>query len=604
MMAEYMCMDTLKFLLFDVHKVDDLLKYERFADFNKESFDLLLDSAKSWADQDFYPYYKEMDEKPVYYKDGKVYSHPILKKIFKDAGDNGWLGMYFDQADGGIQLPHSLANATNHIIEAANNHIPGYLGLTSGAAHLIASFGTQSLKDTYIPPMLSGKWSGTMALTEPQCGSSLSDIVTSAKPNSDGSYRINGQKIFISGGDHEATDNFVHLTLARIEGAPSGTKGISLFVVPKYRPEADGNLTYNDVQAVSDFQKMGQRGYSTVHLVYGEQGDCHGYLVGEQNMGLKYMFQMMNGARIDVGMTAASTAIAAYYASLQYAKERPQGRKILNTGKKDPSEGQTLIINHPDVRRMLLLQKAITEGSLSLLLECSLYSDLAHVEEGEAKQEYHELLELLTPIAKTYPSEMGRVSINNGLQVLGGYGYCMDFPLQQYLRDIRIMSIYEGTTGIQSLDLLGRKVTHNNGRALQFLTQKIMQTIESAGNYNSLKPYADQLQKRLGEVQKALEYLIPYAMKGDFENFLADATIFMEMTSNVVVGYQWLKMATTAEECLSGETMSYEKSFYESKIHTMKFYFKYELPKVRACLDTLLSSDKLTLQDDLKTDFF
>lgn len=603
-MAEYMCMDTLKFLLFDVHKVDDLLKYERFADFNKESFDLLLDSAKSWADQDFYPYYKEMDEKPVYYKDGKVYSHPILKKIFKDAGDNGWLGMYFDQADGGIQLPHSLANATNHIIEAANNHIPGYLGLTSGAAHLIASFGTQSLKDTYIPPMLSGKWSGTMALTEPQCGSSLSDIVTSAKPNSDGSYRINGQKIFISGGDHEATDNFVHLTLARIEGAPSGTKGISLFVVPKYRPEADGNLTYNDVQAVSDFQKMGQRGYSTVHLVYGEQGDCHGYLVGEQNMGLKYMFQMMNGARIDVGMTAASTAIAAYYASLQYAKERPQGRKILNTGKKDPSEGQTLIINHPDVRRMLLLQKAITEGSLSLLLECSLYSDLAHVEEGEAKQEYHELLELLTPIAKTYPSEMGRVSINNGLQVLGGYGYCMDFPLQQYLRDIRIMSIYEGTTGIQSLDLLGRKVTHNNGRALQFLTQKIMQTIESAGNYNSLKPYADQLQKRLGEVQKALEYLIPYAMKGDFENFLADATIFMEMTSNVVVGYQWLKMATTAEECLSGETMSYEKSFYESKIHTMKFYFKYELPKVRACLDTLLSSDKLTLQDDLKTDFF
>jgi alkylation response protein AidB-like acyl-CoA dehydrogenase len=597
-MAQYMCMDTLKFLLWDVHKAQNLLGRERFSGFEMNDWEMLLDAAKTWADQDFYPYYREMDEKPVYFKDEKIYAHPILKKIFKDAGENGWLGMYFDAEDGGIQLPHAIANATNHIFEAANNHIPGYLGLTSGAAHLIASFGSAELKEKFIPNMLNGSWGGTMALTEPQSGSSLSDIVTSAKQDRQNRYLITGQKIFISGGDHEAAENIVHLTLARIDGAPLGTKGISLFAVPKYRPEDDGSLSYNDVKAVSDFQKMGQRGYSTVHLVYGEQGDCHGYLVGEPNMGLKYMFQMMNGARIDVGMTAASTATAAYYASLQYAKERPQGRKILNTGKKDLSEGQTLIINHPDVRRMLLLQKAVVEGSLSLLTECALYSDLSHTSDGADKEAFHDLLELLTPIAKTYPAEMGRVSIDNGLQVLGGYGFCMDFPLQQYLRDIRIMSIYEGTTGIQSLDLLGRKVTMNNGRALQLLTKKILEVTEEASADEQLKNYADQLNKRMHEVQKALEYLIPYAMKGDYENYLADASIFMEMMSTAVVGYQWLKIALTSSQMLKAGDTRYDRSFYESKIHTMKFYFKYELPKTRACLDTILHTDKLTLPDD------
>ena len=599
-MAQYMSMDTLKFLLFDVHQIQKVLEYERFSDYDMDTMNILLDSAKSWADQDFYPYYREMDEKPVYYKDGKVYSHPILKKIFQHAGENGWIGQYFDYEDGGAQMPHSLTNAANHIFEAANNHIPGYLGLTSGAAHLIATFGSQDLKSTFIPNMVAGKWGGTMALTEPQCGSSLSDIVTSATPKAGGNYLIKGQKIFISGGDHEAVDNFVHLTLARIEGAPAGTKGISLFVVPKHRPTADGGTEYNDVRAVADFQKMGQRGYSTVHLDYGENGDCIGYLVGEPNKGLSYMFQMMNGARIDVGMTAASTATAAYYASLQYAKERPQGRKITDTGKKDVSEGQTLIINHPDVRRMLLLQKAINEASLSLLLECSLLSDIAHCETGEAKEDAHLLLEFLTPVAKTYPSELGRIAINNGLQIFGGYGFCMDFPLQQYLRDVRIMAIYEGTTGIQSLDLLGRKITMQNGKALTLLTKNMSETITAAKTHASLTPYADTLMKKMGEVQKGLEYLMPFAMQGDYQNYLADATIFMEMTGNIIIAHQWLKMALVAQEALDAGNTTYDSAFYESKIQTMKFYYKYELPKTKACLETIMHSDKLTLVDDTK----
>jgi butyryl-CoA dehydrogenase len=590
-------MDTLKFLLFDVHKVQELLGYARFEDYDVESINILLDSSKSWADQDFYPYFREMDEKPAYFKDGKVHSHPILKKIFKVAGENGWIGPYFDAKDGGSQMPHLVVNATNHIIESANNHIPGYLGLTSGSAHLIASFGSDALKQRFIPKMVSGLWSGTMALTEPQAGSSLSDIVTSAAYVSDGVYKIKGQKIFISGGDHEGVENFVHLTLARIEGAPAGTKGISLFAVPKFRPNEDGSLTYNDVCAVADFQKLGQRGYSTVHLVYGENDDCMGYLIGEPNLGLKYMFQMMNGARIDVGMTATSTATAAYYASLQYAKERPQGRKIMNSGKKDVTENQTIIINHPDVRRMLLLQKAIIEGSLSLLLECSKHSDISHCDEGEKQKTHHLLLELLTPIAKTYPAEMGRVAINHGLQILGGYGYCTDFPLQQYLRDIRIMSIYEGTTGIQSLDLLSRKIPMENGQALKLLINDMSHTIAEAKKTDGLTTYADLLGQKMQEIQKALEYLMPYAMKGDFENYLADASIFMEAASTVVIAHQWLKMAVAATHQLQSDNKAFASSFYESKVNTMKFFYKYELPKTKACLETLMSPDKLTIQN-------
>ena len=594
-MAQYMSIDTLKWLMNDVHSLEDLFQYEHYADHDKGSVNMLLDTAKTWADQEFYPIFREMDEKPCEFVDGKVTSHPNLKRIFKKAGEDGWLGSSFDYEEGGIQLPHFVVNGLNHIFQSANNHIPGYMGLTTGAADLIRNFGSQELKDKYIPGMLSGNWGGTMCLTEPQAGSSLSDITTSATPLEDGSYKITGQKIFISGGDHEAVDNIIHLVLARIDGAPAGTKGISLFVVPKFRIDEDGNTESNDVITAGDFQKMGQRGYATVHLVFGENNDCIGHLVGGENMGLKNMFQMMNGARIDVGMTAVSTATAAYYASLQYAKERPQGRKIQNSGKKDPTSGQTLIINHPDVRRMLLLQKAINEGSLSLLMETAKLVDLAHVEEGDAASNAHLLLELLTPIAKTYPSEKGQEAINNGLQIFGGYGFCMDFPLQQYYRDVRIMSLYEGTTGIQSLDLLGRKVTMQNGAALHLLMEKINEVTAEANNYEDLKPYAEKLMKSVGYVQKALEYLLPMAMKGDYESFLADATAFMEMTSNIVIAYQWLKMTTRAKHALVTGDTSYSSKFYENKIHTMKFYYKYELPHARAVLETILNDEELTI---------
>jgi alkylation response protein AidB-like acyl-CoA dehydrogenase len=600
MKSQYMSMEQLQFLLFDVHQAEALFQHERFQEFDKESAQMLLNSARDLADKEFFPYYVEMDEKPVRYENGQVIAHPQLKNIIEKGAEAGWIGASFDHEYGGMQVPHTLGVASNHIFNAANNSAIGYLGLTTGAARLITSFGSQDLIDTYVDKMLTGKWMGTMALTEPDAGSSLSDLVTEAKPTEEGHYLIRGQKIFISGGDHQFADNFVHLMLARIEGAPAGTKGISLFVVPKYRPEADGSLTPNDVITAGDFQKMGQKGYVTTHLIMGEKEDCRGWLVGKPHKGLKYMFQMMNAARLEVGVCAASTATAAYYASLQYAKERKQGRPITSAGKKDVSQEPIPIIEHPDVKRMLLLQKAIVEGALSLLMECARYIDLTHVSEGEEREKYQLLQELLMPVAKTYPSEMGQLAINNGLQVLGGYGFCLDFPLQQYYRDIRIMPIYEGTTGIQSLDLLGRKVTMKNGKALQLLTEEMKQSIGEAMAHDVLKPYAKQLAEKLELTQEVLQHLMKYAMQGDYQRFLADASLFMEFTGHVIVAWQWLKMANAAQQALLTGSGEQSPEFYQAKIHTMKFFFRYELPKTLGLAHSLMDPSSLTVGETAK----
>jgi alkylation response protein AidB-like acyl-CoA dehydrogenase len=333
-MPNYLNMDTLRYQLFDVHGLEQLLQYERFADFDEDALQIFLDAVKDYSDQELYPCFREMDEQPAHFKDGKIITHPRLESILRKGGELGLIGSSFDYDHGGIQLPSMAFTSAYYIMDAANNHVPGYLGLTGGAAELILSFGNDQLKDTYVPKMVSGEWAGTMCLTEPQAGSSLSDITTTAYPQEDGSYKIKGQKIFISGGDHEYCDNFVHLLLARIEGAPAGTKGISLFVVPKKRLEADGSLHPNDVITAGDYQKMGQKGYCTTHLVFGEQDDCRAWLVGEPNYGLKYMFQMMNGARIAVGRGAVAIAAAAYHASLQYAQERPQEESSPKMGRK------------------------------------------------------------------------------------------------------------------------------------------------------------------------------------------------------------------------------------------------------------------------------
>lgn len=597
-MSDYMSIENLKFLLHEVLNVEDLCALPRYQEYDKESFNLLIDSTKDYSDQVLFPAFREMDAQPAHYHEGKIIVHPVVGKMMKDMGEQGSIGWTFDHEYGGMQLPHTIANATAHIAECANNQITGYFGLTAGAANLIVTFGDQELYEKYVPNMMAGKWGGTMCLTEPQAGSSLSDISTSATPNDDGSYNVVGQKIFISGGDHEYCENFIHLVLARIDGAPAGTKGISLFVIPKNRIKEDNSLEPNDVTTAGDFQKLGQKGYCTTHLVFGEKEDCKAWLVGEANKGLKYMFQMMNGARIDVGLTAASTAMAAYYASLKYAQERPQGRRIQSGGKKDVNAEQTLIINHPDVRRMLLLQKAITEGSVALLLQTSMYHDLSIAGDENDREKFHDLVEILTPIAKTYPSEEGIRSISAGVQVLGGYGFTTDFVLEQYYRDIRIMALYEGTTGIQSLDLLGRKVVMKNGEAMKLLTREIIDTIKMASNFDELRPYAEELKSASKSLEDVLMHLLQFAMKGEHERYIADATIFMEMMGTIVVAWLWLKMASFAKTALLTGNLVQDETFYESKIHTMKFFFKYELPKIDGHKAILKHHDSLTIAED------
>ncbi len=598
MASKYVDINTLKFLLYDVHQVQDVLEKEHFSDHDLESVEIFLDSVKDFSDKELFPYFKEMDEQPAHFKDGKIITHPQVGVIMKKGGEMGLIAGGFNYDDGGMQLPSIVHTAATYIQDAANNHLPGYTGLTLGAAELIINFASEPLKQVYTPKMLSGDWGGTMCLTEPQAGSSLSDITTSATPLEDGSYKIKGQKIFISGGDHEYADNFVHLVLARIDGAPSGTKGISLFIVPKKRPSDNGELIPNDVTTAGDFQKMGQKGYCTTHLIFGEKDDAHGWLVGQANNGLRYMFLMMNGARIGVGRGAAAIVSAAYHASLEYAKERPQGRALTSTGRKDANQEQTLIINHPDVRRMLLLQKVVAEGSLSLVLLASKYHDLSRTITDESEKErYHLMLELLTPIVKTYPSEMGALAVSNGLQVLGGYGFCSEYILQQYHRDIRIFPIYEGTTGIQSLDLLGRKMTMKGGEAVQHLSKEIMASIATASQYSDLQPYALKLGEKLQLTQEVMEFLLKFAKEGNFQRFTSDANLFMEFFSNIVIAWLWLDMACHAKKALLAEDKTYTSEFYESKIHAMRFFFKYELVKTTSLAEALTDENVLTIPE-------
>lgn len=590
-MSKYTNLDTLRFLMKEVHPIDPLFKLSKFSHVGWEQAWMMVESAKSLADRHMAPYFKEMDDMGVHY-DGKggVASHPQLKTIIRQAAEQGWINGAAPFEVGGMQMPLMVFNAGQHIFQAANNGCQGYFSLTSGAAALITSFGSKEQIDTFVPNMFNGLWQGTMALTEPQAGSSLTDITSSAKAIAGDRYRIKGHKIFISGGQHEACDNFVHLTLARIEGAPAGTKGISLFIIPKFRPEDDGSLKYNDVFCAGDFQKMGQKGYVTTHLVFGDNDDCTGRLVGEPNKGLTYMFQMMNEARIGVGQTAASVAMAAYQASLQYAKERTQGRVM---SEKDPLKPPALIIRHADVQRMLFTQKAIAEGSLSLAMECNKLYDLAHAAEGDTQRDAWLLLEILTPIVKTYSAEQGSRSAALAVQTLGGYGFTMDFPVQQHYRDLKIMSIYEGTTGIQSLDLLGRKVNMEKGKALAALLTAMKNTIADAHSAE-LTPYAKKLDDELARIQTVLSHVSKYAAT-EIDRFLSDATVFMEQLSFVVIGWQWLKMAVAAEAKLkSGDFGSTPKAFFQGKLQTLKFYFRYELPHAEACAKTMMDPEYLT----------
>lgn len=558
---------------------------------------MVLDAAAQIGETLLRPLLTVMDRDEPQLVDGKIRVHPDMRAIIRRFGDDGWINAPFTYEEGGQQLPATVMNAATFIFGAANYSSSVFPFLTTGAANLIRSFGSQALIDRFTPNMYAGRWQGTMALTEPDAGSSLSDITTSAEPveGEAGTYRIRGQKIYISAGDHDACDNVIHLMLAKIKGGPAGAKGISLFVVPQKHPTDSGELIDNDVLTAGVYHKMGYKGAPIAHLMVGSNEGAIGYLLGEPHQGLRYMFQMMNEARVGVGMNAVSIGTAAYYASLTYARERPQGRLI---SEKDPSKPQTPIIRHADVKRMLLFQKAVLEGSLGLLLQCSQYADIAHVAEGDERDRAALLLDLLTPVAKSYPSEMGCLTTSAAVQILGGAGYTTDFPVEQFYREARIHPIHEGTTGIHGLDLLGRKVTMQGGRAVQFWVEEVQKTMAEANQQNSLKPMVDELGKALGQLDTVTRHLLGL-MPTNPEAALSDATLYLEMFGIINLAWQWLRQATVATHRLTELTNALsddDRNFYNGKLMTARYFMEYELVKVRSLAKRLQSPDRLTVE--------
>lgn len=589
---------NLRFLLYELFNVESLLVYPRYADHGRDVFEMIMETALRMGKTIFKPILTEMDREQPQYVQGEVHVHPKVRNIMGECGEGGWIAATADYEHGGQQLPVMVGMMIpTAIFSAANYSACVYHGLTAGAAALIANFCPKETREIYLPNMYAGIWQGTMALTEPQAGSSLSDVLTAAEPTNRDYYKIRGQKIFISAGDHDGVDNVVHMILARIKGAPAGVKGISLFIVPKRRIETDGELVFNDVNCSGIYHKLGYRGCPITQLSFGESDDCRGWLVGEANKGLSYMFQMMNGARIDVGLGAASIASAAYYASLEYARERPQGRKLSS---KDPLSPQIPIIDHPDVRRMLLFQRAVVEGSLALLMHCSYLEDLTLCTTGEERENAHLLLELLTPVAKSYPSEMGILSCSAGIQILGGYGYCDEFPLEQYYRDVRIHPIHEGSTGIQGMDLLGRKMMMHKGKAAILFKKEVQDTVRQAKEDAELVSSARELEETLEKLTQVTGYL---AGKGDVELFLADATVYLEFFGIITIAWQWLKQALVARKALeAGGLFPGDINFYEGKLASFRYFFIYELPKTIGLAASLTKGSSLTV--DIVNDYF
>jgi butyryl-CoA dehydrogenase len=599
MASKFFSERNLRFLLYEVFDVGSLTRYDTYKEYDGKTLDMVLKAAIELAEGLLWPIFQEMDKNPPEWVDDQIKVHPSVRKVLEECGEGGWIGTNIPFEWGGQQLPQMITQACTFIFATANYSASVYPGLTSGAARLILNFGKEEMKKIYLPKMLAGKWQGTMALTEPEAGSSLSDITTIAEPTDQGYYKMRGQKIFISAGDHDAVENVVHLMLAKIQGAPAGVKGISLFVVPKKRVDEKGQLVFNDVVTSGIFHKLGYRGCPIAQLSIGDNDDCRGDLVGEPNKGLLHMFQMMNEARIEVGVGATAIASAAYYAALEYTKKRLQGRRLST---KDPTLPQVPIIEHPDVKRMLLFQRSITEGSLALLTQCGKYADLAIVLTGEEKEKNELLLDLLTPVAKSYPSEMGLLSISLGLQCLGGSGYCDDYPLEQYYRDARIHPIHEGTTGIHGLDLLGRKVMMSNGKAYKLYLEEVQGTIRGAEKFEELEPYAQKLKESLEMLQKVTAHLMEVGKKESPELFLADATLYLEFFGIVSVAWQWLIQATAIVKALENRPDGAEANFYTGKFFAFRYFFEYELPKIQGLAKRLMNSDGLTVE--IKPDFF
>jgi butyryl-CoA dehydrogenase len=564
-----------EFLLYEMLDAPALCALPAFSEHSQETFDLYVQSSRRFAREVLFSSYKPMDERPARFENGSVTTHPLMHDIWPRLCSLGLLCATRPAEVGGYSLPHVVAVLGASYLMAANLSACAFAGLTTGAAHLIEAFGDEFLKREMMARMYSGEWTGTMALTEPQAGSSLADVATRATPAPDGTYLIRGSKIFISGSDHDLAENIVNLTLARIDGAPPGTRGISLFAVPKLRPEG-GKLVPNDVHVTGAIHKLGWRGLPSLSLSFGDDGDCRGWLVGQPNQGLRCMFQMMNDARIMVGLNGAATASVAYHESLAYARSRVQGRPLAG---KDPSRPQVPIVEHADVRRMLLRQKAIVEGSLALVAFSALEGDLArHAASPDERHKASLLLDMLTPITKSFPAEWGFESNALAVQIHGGYGYSSEQLPEAWLRDQKLNTIHEGTTGIHALDLLGRRIVAEAGAPLRILLEETGRTIERAERAGVDPAWGKAVGDAVAALADVTAHLGALGMQGDVDAMMRHSTDFLSLSSITVVAWLWLWQAAIAKEALSRGTP--DGDFYEGKLCAAQYWIATELPRV------------------------
>ena len=594
MSSQILSRRDLDFLLYEWLDVSSLTRRPRFADHNRETFDAVLDLCEQIATEQFATHNKKADQNEPHFDGDRVNLIPEVGVALKAFCDAGLMAAGQDETYGGMQLPCVIEKAGFAWFKGANVSTSAYPFLTIGNANTLLKCGSPEQIKRFVRPMLAGRFFGTMCLSEPQAGSSLSDIVTRADPAADGSYRLHGNKMWISGGDHELSENIIHLVLAKVPGPDGklipGVKGISLFIVPKWLVNEDGRLgERNDVALAGLNHKMGYRGTANCLLNFGEgkfqpggQAGAIGYLVGSLHQGLAAMFNMMNEARIGVGLGAVMLGYSGYLKSLDYARNRPQGRRAAD---KDPSRPQIPIIAHTDVRRMLLAQKAYVEGGLALILYCArLVDEEKTADEAAARAQATLLLDILTPIAKSWPSQWCLEANNLAIQVHGGYGYTREYDVEQLYRDNRLNPIHEGTHGIQALDLLGRKVVMQQGAAIGLLSTKIRDTLAHCDDPALVSALASRWD-RLEQVTAVLH------QAGDPELTLANASVYLEAFGHLVMAWIWMEQAIVARRAVQMDA-----DFYAGKLQACQWFFRWELPRVDAQLDLLAAIDTTTLK--------
>ena len=578
------------FLMYETFGLDKLLSDPHYSDYDREAVAAILDLSQSIAEDKYHPIAGELDANEPEYIDGKVKIMPEVLEALNAYREAGLATTGYDGDIGGMQLPSMVHQSVQAMFSCANPGIASYEFLAQGVANMLNVCGAPELKARFLPKLVTAEWLGTMCLSETQAGSSLADIRTKAEPVGDGTYKLSGTKMWISAGDHELSDNIIHMVLAKVPGAPAGVKGISLFLVPKYRLNDDDSIgDYNNVVLAGLNHKMGHRGTTNCLLNFGEGGDSLGYLVGGEGEGLANMFHMMNEARIAVGMGAVQSALAGFLYSLDYARNRPQGRHLSN---KDPESKQVMISEHADVKRMLMTQKAFVEGAQALIFYSSELVDKERLcQDEKTKQGLHLLLELLTPICKSWPSEYCLEANKLAIQVLGGYGYTREYPVERFYRDNRLNHIHEGTWAIHGLDILGRKVRIAGGMATKILHGEMAETAKAAAEYPELKHYAGQLMAAFKHVESTIDAV---AKAPEVSLGLANATLFLNAFGHVVIAWMWLQQAIAATQGKAkSETQGNmaDTDFYNGKLSAAQFFFRYELPKIKADLDIVANLD-------------